>query len=265
VPGGGGPRRAWILAVVAVLALAACDPDGARPTPSRDAPTTSPTASPTESPPSPSVVSPSPSPSATPGPKLGLPPDAPTTYKGSVAPHGPFEPLVPQGAEVLDAWVQQLAGQGRALAAVVWGRGDDPFARELGFVLWERSGDGTWRATHAFTDPPSDGLLGISLDRGDLTRDGVDDAVTFESIGGSGDCGTYRVIAPSVGGAEQVLKRQTCDAELAVVGGHLELTEAVYGPDDAHCCPSAFRVTTLEWDGARFTATNVERSPVPPS
>ena len=37
---------------------------------------------------------------------------------------------------------------------------------------------------------------------------------------------------------------------------------AVYRPDDAHCCPSAFRHVTFEWNGEAFERTDVvvERS-----
>jgi hypothetical protein len=195
---------------------------------------------------------------------LHLPADAPTTFDGTLEVDGPFDELVPPGAEVLDAWLREPSGDLLASAGVVWGRGDDPFARELGVVLWERFVDPpVWRATYAFTDPPERGILGISVDVAELTGDGVDDALTFGSTGGSGACGVWRVIAPRPGGADVILKRSTCDAEISIVGDHLELREAVFEPDDAHCCPSAFRTTTLEWDGSSFAATDVREEPAP--
>jgi hypothetical protein len=39
-----------------------------------------------------------------------------------------------------------------------------------------------WRTTHAFTEPPGRGLLGIQQETGDLTGDGLDDTLTIESI-----------------------------------------------------------------------------------
>jgi hypothetical protein len=192
---------------------------------------------------------------------IDLPPDAPTTFDGAVTADGPFEPLVPPGAGVVGAWFQQ-PDEDRAFASVIWERGDDPFARELGFVLWERFPDG-WRVTHAFTEPPAEGLLGIQLGTGDVTGDGVDDSLTIESIGGSGACAVWRVIAPFPGGATQALKRRTCDAALAIVDGHLELREAVFEPGDSHCCPSSFRTTTLTWDGESFVETAVREEPAP--
>jgi len=229
------------------------------PSPSADA-TVSPTGTPTASA-VPTGSSP-PSASPTPEPRLQLPADAPTSYDGVVSADGPFEPLVPPGAEVLDARFHEPSDEVQAFAWVVWGRGDDPFARELGVVLWERFGDQPmWRATHAFTDEPAEGVLGISLDAADVTDDGSEDGLTFEQTGGSGACGRWRVIAPFHGGATRALDRQTCDAQIAIVGDHLELREAVYEADDAHCCPSAVRTTTLEWDGVSFVETDVREEP----
>jgi hypothetical protein len=255
-------RAAGALGALALL-LAACsgtsEVEASASPSSSSSPTSSPSpvaATPTAS--AGQAASPTSSASPTPEPVLRLPSDAPISYDGAVSVDGPFEPLAPPGAEVLDAWFQEPSDEVQAFAWVVWGRGDDPFARELGVVLWERfGGHPTWRATHAFTDEPPDGVLGISLETADVTRDGFDDALTFEQTGGSGACGTWRVVAPFHGGATLAMKRQTCDAEISIVGDHLELREAVYEPDDAHCCPSAFRTTTLQWDGETFVATAV--------
>jgi hypothetical protein len=37
--------------------------------------------------------------------------------------------------------------------------------------------------------------------------------------------------------------------------------EAVYGPNDPHCCPSSFRVTSLAWDGTAFRETSTTTEP----
>jgi hypothetical protein len=255
-------RLAVAVAAIA-LALGACEATGgddASPTPNAtESPsaTSTPSASSTPSP----TSSPSASASPTPEPLIDLPPDAPTAFDGALTADGPFEPLVPPGAGVLDAWFQQ-PDEDLAFASVIWDRGDDPFARELGFVLWERFPDG-WRVTHAFTEPPGRGLLGIQMDTGDVTGDGFDDSLTIASIGGSGACAVWRVVAPFHGGATEALKRRTCDAALTILGDHLELREAVFEPGDSHCCPSAFKTTTLEWDGTAFVATDVRESPAP--
>jgi hypothetical protein len=58
-----------------------------------------------------------------------------------------------------------------------------------------------------------------------------------------------------------VLRRRTCDAQFLVSPGALELRMAVFRPDDAHCCPSAFRDVTFEWDGESFERTGVVVEP----
>ncbi len=255
--------------VALALCLAACQTGGdASPTQSTSSsPSERPssqTSSPSTGSPSQSGATPTPSPSPTPEPVLQLPVDAPTAFDGEVSADGPFEPLAPPGAEVLDAVLTEPSGEIPGFAWVVWGRGADPFARELGVVLWERVADApAWRATHAFTDPPAKGVLGITLDAADVTRDGVVDALTFEQTGGSGACGRWRVVAPFAGGAVQALDRRTCDAQFAIAGDHLELREAVFEPGDSHCCPSSYRITTLEWDGGAFAETAVREEPAP--
>jgi hypothetical protein len=247
------------------LLLAACQSGGGAPTPPSGS--SSPSEEPSRGPsvtttPSPSPPTGTPSPSPTIEPLLHLPADAPTTFDGEVGASGPFEALVPPGAEVLDAWFAGPVGDQPAFAWVVWGRGADPFARELGVVLWQRFADApAWRATHAFTNPPAKGVLGISLAAADLTGDGITDALTFEQTGGSGACGRWRVVAPFAGGAVEAFDHRTCDAQVTIAGDHLELREAVFAPGDAHCCPSAYRITTLEWDGETFAETAVREDP----
>jgi hypothetical protein len=197
---------------------------------------------------------------------LQLPPDAPTTFDADSAPADlPLDQLVPPGAEVDSTWVLNPPDDPVQQLGVVWSRGEDPLFRERGFELWRPFPESpTWRVVYAFTDPLAMGVLGIRTTSADLTRDDVPDLLTFEDTGGSGACGTWRVVATGDVSATEVYRRQTCDADLAVVGGHLELSEAVFEPGDSHCCPSAFRTTTLEWNGERFVRTNVSESPAPP-
>lgn len=256
------------IVVVCVVALGACTDDEPEPpgtpSPSTATITSSATAAPTG-------PSPSPLPSAPPTPSpvhepshLQLPPEAPSTVDDPQAiteiAAGDFRPLLPPGATVAFADVEAAPIDQIALA---WERGDDPFAAERGFVLWQRTADPlAWHAVYAFTDGPRKGVLGIQRpQRADLTGDGLDELVTFEDRGGTGACGVTRVISPRVGAADEIYRRATCDAETSVDGTALEVREAVYGQDDPHCCPSAFRTTTLEWDGERFVETDVAEDP----
>jgi hypothetical protein len=262
-------RRLAALGVAAAVVLSACDGGEEAGAPSPSTPATSappgePSASTTESP----SPTPSPEASSTPSPprEVELPPDAPTTLEIDAGPADlPLDRLVPPGAEVHATWILDPPEDPTRLLGVVWSRGEDPLFRERGFAVWMPFEDPPrWEVVYAFTDPEEAGVLGIRTAEGDLTGDNVPDLMTFEDVGGSGGCGTWRVVVSGASVATEVFRRQTCDAELSIVGDHLELLEAVFEPDDAHCCPSAFRTTVLEWDGERFARTGVRESPAPP-
>jgi hypothetical protein len=246
--------------VIVAFALAACGGGGdvTAPTVSATTVSPSPSASPTPTPsPSPS---PSPTPSAQPRP---MPPAWAFPIDEDLAPADiPDEDLVPPDADVTDRVVLPEGGGLPDQVAVAYVLGDDPFAAEHGFAVWQRFPDPpAWSVVHAFVDAPSEGVLGIRVQAEDATDDGHDDVLTFEDIGGTGACGTWRVTAATPGGADEIMRRRTCDAEFVIVPGGLELSEAVYEPDDAHCCPSAFRHTTFEWNGERFVRTDVVVEP----
>ena len=244
------------------LLLAACS-GGDAPPPSVVAggPTTA-SATPVE----PTATSPAsdPEPSASPTPPSAppavLPPGVPATYGRDVEPGDlPFDRLVPSGAEVTGT-----AFPGETVAIATWSVGDDPFQREQGLVVWRRSpgADPPWTATFALRDPPRAGVLGIRVDVADATGDGEPDALAFESVGGSGACGTWRLIALGPAADAQTFARDLCDASVEFssdpVG--LRVIESVFGPDDPHCCPSGTKTSTLEWNGSRWRITAVDRS-----
>jgi hypothetical protein len=261
------PRAAATVAVV--LALAACDgADGDGAAPTGPSPSASPSASGATDTPSPTSTPTraTPTPSPTDEPAIGLPPDAPTTFDLDAPPADlPLEQLVPPGAEVDATWILNPPEDPFSQLGVVWSRGDDPLFRERGVALWQPFPEPpTWRVVYAFTDPLEEGVLGIRMSSADLTGDGLPDLLTFEDVGGSGACGTWRVIASGDASAAEVFRRRTCDAQLSIVADHLELREAVFQPGDSHCCPSAYRTTTLDWDGERFVRTDVTESPAPP-
>lgn len=247
-------------AVCLALALVACEKDE-DPTPSPSvsppSPTVSPTPSPTPSPSAEPTVSPTPSP--TPTPSLQLPKDAPTELEEPLEPEeidaAGHAPLLPPGATPTSVEDSDAPEQ----IAVAWFRGDDPFARENGLVVWQRFASGApWRAVYGFTDRPSKGVLVVRLEAGDLTGDGLEDLLSREELGGTGACATWRVIVSGTGSATEVYRLDACDTTLEIADGALSMREAVYEPDDPHCCPSAFRYVTLEWDGETFVRTSSE-------
>lgn len=186
----------------------------------------------------------------------------PPTFGKDLAPGDmPVDALVPRKATAADeAFADTPEGQ---IVVVTFALGSDPFAQEHGLVVWRRSpGDSPpWRAVYGFADPPDAGVLGITVELGDATGDGSPDALTFESTGGSGACGRYRLVDLSA--AASAYERDVCDATIHFsthpVG--LLLREALFAPGDPHCCPSSFRVSQLEWNGKRFEVTSKEVIP----
>jgi hypothetical protein len=252
-------------AVVAVLAaaagLASCGGQEVS-TPSASVTASSPV-SPSPSPPPP--TSPSPPTSVEPSIRsIQLTKDAPTTFADDVSIDAlPPEALVPPGAVVTASHVLEGAESAPPALALVWLRGDDPFAAEHGLVVWEWFDEApAWRVVYAFTDPPSRGVLGIRIEPGDATRDGVDDVLSLEDLGGSGACGLWRVVATGAGVAEEIWRLRGCDTQVRFSRGGLEVREAVFRPGDAHCCPSAYRISRLSWDGATLATVRSTVSPI---
>jgi hypothetical protein len=175
---------------------------------------------------------------------------------------GDLTSLVPAGADiasqVLPALVLGSAPDANDQIAVTW-FDEDPPEGTTGLIVWQRFEDPpAWRAVYAFTDPPRKGVFGIRLDPGDVTGDRIPDLLTFEDVGGSGACGTYRVVATSVGDASEIFRREACDTQIAISAGDLRIREAVFHADDPHCCPSAFRESVLRWNGTSWDEISSE-------
>lgn len=245
-------RRLPSLLAVSVLALvtSACSGNGT--TVSSSSPSITPTFSPR--PTLPPSRSPSPSPVPLPVLDLQLPADAPTTFADPLEPDAvPPEALVPAGASVSSTWTMTPPGDPVALIGVAWGRGSGLVHVEHGFVVWERfEQTPPWRAVYGFTDRPSKDVFAVRLSLGDLTADGIDDALTFEDMDGSGGCGTWRVVSPTDGAVTELFRQQTCDTQIINSAGTLKIRQAVFAPGDAHCCPSSFHITILRWNGQDF-------------
>jgi hypothetical protein len=88
--------------------------------------------------------------------------------------------------------------------------------RRNGLIVWQRSEDESWHAVYAFTDPGRLGVFGIRVEAGELTGDAIPDILSFEDVGGSGACGTYRVIATAAGDASEIFRRDVCDTQIAI-------------------------------------------------
>ena len=205
----------------------------------------------------------SPVPPVSPGPSaiaVALPPGVPAAYAEPLpAGNVPVDELVPKPAQVTGTWyVPEAAGVGEQIV-VAWANGPNPFRQAHGLAVWQSFADEPpWRAVYAFLDAAREGVFGIDVLLGDLTDDGHPDVLSFEDEGGSGACGTWRVLATLGRAVDELYVGHTCDTNIVVSDGTLVLTESVFRPGDAHCCPSATRTTTIRFDGEAWQV--VDRS-----
>jgi hypothetical protein len=252
-------RRAIRVAAL-VLFAAACTQD---PTVEPSPTITSPTPSPSGVPPTASTTA-EPSPAPSPVEPTGIPPGVPGSFDQDVEPSDvPPGSLIPPGTTPTDVWYADTPVAQTILVAYVE-PGTDPLRQEHALVVWRRFEglDDPWQPVFGLHDPPERGVLGIRALIGDATGDGSPDALTFEETGGSGACGTWRVL--DLAANVQVFKRKTCDAtiDLSAEPIGLSVREAVYEPGDAHCCPSAMRTTVLTFDpDPGWTVASTETEP----
>ena len=253
-------RRAFLVAAILLTACSGSSASAAAPTPSSA--TTTATGSPTLTPTS--TPSTTPSPSSEP---VHLPKGTPGSYRPDDEPGDvPAASLVPADATVTGTWFADARGGQTILVA--FQRGSDPFASEHALLAWRRFGDVPhWRPVIAVDAPPSAGVLGITVTLGDATGDRSTDALAFESMGGSGACGTWRLLDLAL--ATDVWDLESaCDTTVAFtkepVG--LKTTEAVFKAGDSHCCPSKYRISQLEFEGTTMAVTSrtTKTSPIAP-
>jgi hypothetical protein len=95
----------------------------------------------------------------------------------------------------------------------------------------------------------------------DLTNDGRNEAlVAVTSQGTYGNLG-YFVVGLAEGWPVtlfQVTPSGPNGIHVDLNGDHIVVTEGIYGPEDAMCCPGAIRNTTYAWDGRAFQVDSVE-------
>ena len=217
-------RIRWIIALATLaLATAACIGQGSE----LDAP--------------PTAVSP-----------VDLPAGTPASYAERVdAADLPAEALVPAGTAPAELW-PVVAPDGTQFALVAYAEpSDDPFRQARGVIVWRRFDVAPpWRPVFGISDAPDAGVVQIRATIGDATGDGSPDALTFEDTGGSGACGVWRVL--DLAANAQVFERRTCDTtiDLSADPVGLSVREAVFEEEDAHCCPSAFTVSILKFEGS---------------
>jgi hypothetical protein len=182
----------------------------------------------------------------------------PTSFTTDLSPSElPPEKLVPRTADVTGEWFA-FTDQG-VMVLIAWVEPGTDYSRlPRGFAVWRRfDAEPHWRTALVTRHDPEDGIQEIQITTGDMTGDGSDDAMVFEGSGGSGACGRWSVVDLARG--KETYRRDLCDGRIepgAMGSPGLVLTESVFRPGDAHCCPSAIRRTTLVWTGSEWRVTD---------
>jgi hypothetical protein len=171
--------------------------------------------------------------------------------------------LIPLRTTVIGTWYADTSA-GQAIVVGWEARGQDPFRTTRGFVAWRHFDDGgsPWRPVYGAEYRPKSGVQSIHATIADVTGDGEPDALVQALSGITANCGEYTVV--DLAAARPVFARHVCDAaiEPSTSPPGLRVSKAVYAPGDAHCCPSATRVTVLTL-GADGSWTKASSSTVP--
>ncbi|MGB7805223.1 MAG: hypothetical protein WBM72_06440 [Actinomycetota bacterium] len=202
--------------------------------------------------------------SATASPSPDLPAGVPVSYDLDVRKEDvPSKALIPPGTKVSNRWMTETPG-GEVIVVAYLTPSGDPFLQARGLVEWRRTEGSVppWSPVFGMEHRKSEGILGVEGLVGDATGDGSVDLLLLESTGGSGVCGNWRVI--DLAAASERWVRSLCDGrvDLHVDPVGIALLEAVYGPEDPHCCPSGFRTTVLVYqEGRGFVKDSVQSTP----
>jgi hypothetical protein len=98
----------------------------------------------------------------------------------------------------------------------------------------------------------------------DLTGDGREEAVLPVTSEGTLGNIAYLVVTLRDASPRLILSRSLDRSSagglrMSLEAGNLVETAAVYGPEDAFCCPSFLRVTRFRWDGARLQVAGEDK------
>ena len=100
---------------------------------------------------------------------------------------------------------------------------------------------------------------------GDLTQDGVEEALLVVSSGGEGSDIAAFVYGYGAEGLEELFRiipeGGAMKVEIDLGMGQLKVIEPVYGPGDPRCCPSELRTTIYRWDGSKLAVATQQVVP----
>lgn len=181
----------------------------------------------------------------------------PSGYDPDVEPTDvPREAIVPTGASPTGQWFA-FTDEG-VMIVIAWSEPGALVDRlPRGVAVWRRTASPPhWRPAFVRRHRARDAITEIDVTTADMTGDRSDDVLVFEGTGGTGGCGRWLVV--DLRRVEPIYREELCDARIepAPPGEPgIVLTESVFRPGDAHCCPSATRRTSFAWTGTRWKVT----------
>jgi hypothetical protein len=174
----------------------------------------------------------------------------------------PTQSLIPRGARVLGK--RTLSDDQRVIRWQLGDHAKDPVSGLYGVTVVEGR-------IRLYSHRASRHDRGLSVETGDFSGDGRKDVLTFEDLGGSGGCGTYRAIVTGPGTARQVRIRDLCEDLGSIHIRHGGLLTAIglqkdpTTPLSPHCCYLRVRRTLERWNGARWARISTTTRPAPRS
>jgi hypothetical protein len=118
-------------------------------------------------------------------------------------------------------------------------------------------------ASGKLTQEQIDGGVVVSLVRcGDMTRDGVSDALFTLASGGTAGDTRFGVLKGNADGSlgARILFKQGYKVGIARHSSRsFDVLQPYYAADDPNCCPSSFRQTRYTWNGSHFKAGKAKK------
>ena len=140
-------------------------------------------------------------------------------------------------------------------------------------------GDSSQGRGYEVVDGVGTGDAAVSVDvgsiaYGDVTGDGVEDAVVLFTCDSGGSAGAVVPLVYTVddaGEPERIGKLTSVDrAEVevtgaAIISGQIHTEEVVFGPEDPRCCPSGSGSTIWDWVDGSFVVASTTTSVITPA
>jgi hypothetical protein len=170
---------------------------------------------------------------------------------GSLVPAAIRSRTGPRAAELEGAWT--LAHARPVVMLLYWSRPPVRRGAEWGTSVLEvwRQAESGWTRLFAHRRP---GWIRFDVQTGDVTQDGISDALVTESNGGTGYCGDRLLLSAQDDRVYELFRRGYCELRPTIVEGILVATEPIGECPPKHQgahCHGGERTQILEWNGQK--------------